>query len=154
MTLDDLERLRKYVEINLKEVESKPHIWKVDLENKLAFCGTCDTWYKLEQDPGGILNHEHRSRHRNKKKAIEDAEDQKKAEDLRKEAIEQKKIEIIQVLEDHPNFLRWAWQPLGHFLRIFKVDLKNLSETSEEFFLGADSDEHEVMMEALEWLDL
>ena len=77
------------------------------------------------------------------------------AEDLRKEPIlELKKLEIIQVLEDHPKFLRWDRQPLGHFLWIFKVDLQNLGETSREFFLGGDSHEYEVLMEALEWLDL
>ena len=154
MTFVDLVRHGKNFEINMKEVESKPDIWKVDLEMKSAFCGTCNTWYNLEHDPEGILNHEKRPRHKKKLKAIQDAEDQKKAEDLRQEAIEQKQIEIIQALEDHPKFLRWDWLALGHFLVIVKMDLRNLGETSREFFLGADSDEHEVMKEALEWLDI
>ena len=143
----------KCFETNLKEVESKPHIWKLDRESGQALCKTCDTWYNLLGDPVDIVNHEYHGRHQRIIKKIADEEREKHLENLRKESIEDKKAEIIGCLEDHPMFLRWQWLPLGHFLKIFKVDLQNRGEISREFLVASETDHHEVIFEALNWLD-
>ena len=139
------------LEVNLKECEMKPHIWEVHRLRDCAFCRLCERWYNLMGET--IVNHEYQSRHQKILKAINAAEREKHLEELRKESIEYKKNEIIETLEDHRFFLRWQWLPLGHFLKIFKVDLVNLGETSREFLVAQDTDHHEVIFEALEWLD-
>ena len=150
-TLTPLEA--KCFETNLKEVESKPHIWEVHREAGEALCKTCDTWYNLLGDPVDIVNHEYHGRHQRIIKKIAEEEREKHLENLRKESIEDKKAEIIGCLEDHPMFLRWQWLPLGNFLKIFKVDLQNRGEMSQEFLVASETDHHEVIFEALNWLD-
>ena len=100
-----------------------------------------------------IVNHEYHGRHQRIIKKIADEEREKHLENLRKESIEDKKAEIIECLEDHVMFLRWEWLPLGHFLKIFKVDLQNRGEISREFLVASETDHHEVIFEAFNWLD-
>ena len=143
----------KCFETNLKEVESKPHIWHVHREAAEAYCKTCDRWYNLLAFTEDIVNHEYNGKHKRMLKKIAAEEREKHLENLRKESIEDKRAEIIGCLEDHPMFLRWQWLPLGNFLKIFKVDLQNRGEISREFLIASETDYHEVIFEAFDWLD-
>ena len=143
----------KNLSVNLNEVVSKPEIWKVDLEHNAALCVVCECLQNLEADPGDIVNHESNRKHRRKLKKIDEQRQQEELENLREEAVEQKMTEILETIEDHPKFLRFSWLPHYHILQIFKVDTKFPWETSDEFLVSADTDQSELMLEILEYLD-
>ena len=93
------------------------------------------------------------SRHRRKKRILREQEAEQRIEIFNRENIHRKGVEIISGLQEHPMFLKWEWQPLGHFLKIFKKT--RFEELSfQEFLVSRDIDEDEVIMEALDWLDL
>ena len=144
----------KNLSVNLNEVVSKPAIWtSVRLQSNDAYCGLCEIWYNLEGDPGDIVNHESVRRRETELKTLDEQRQQEELENLREEAIEQKMKEILETIEDHPKFLRFSWLPHYHILQIFKVDTKFPWGTSDEFLVSADTDQSELMLEILEYLD-
>lgn len=144
----------KNLELNLQEVLSKPSIWKVDHKDNCALCLLCATWYNLENDPQNVLRHEWTKKHIRKLQALDDRLLQQQLNDMREEAIEQKKTEILEVTEDHPNFVRHSWVLGGmHILEIFKRDRETQWEVSQEFLVTAATDQDELVSEILEYLD-
>ena len=115
-------------------------------------CLICDRALNLEF-PDQVSQHISSPGHKRKIMAIRAEEEEERLRSLKAESIEYKKSEFIQCLEDHPMFLNWQWIPLGSFVRVFKMDLANYGQTSQDFLITSDTDHEELIFEALEWLE-
>ena len=122
--------------------------WTVYLGKGVAFCKSCDTWIR------SCLIQEHMDgmhRKKMKKRMKEEQEEHEKA--LQKESLQDKITEILECLEDHPQFLKGQFIEFGSFLRITAIDEYRYSTRSQEFLITSATDHTEVIFEAMAFLN-
>ena len=134
--------------------------WTWNADRTEVRCDPCDQWFNMNFSNEGppefrMKSHEKQRRHRRALARIEEERERKNLELLAEEKIEAKVSEILECLQDHPMFLWSEWIPLGHFLKIFKVDPECYCvDNFSEYLVSRECDEAEVISEALAWLDL
>ena len=102
-----------------------------------------------------MAHHTRTSKHKNKKKRILENEEKERLKILNEELLEEKIKDIIAALHDHPLFLWWEWEPLGNFLKVFKVHPEVYGvDCCREFLVSLEADADELILEGLAWMDV
>ena len=157
---EDEDKTLKAIEENLKVIERTGITnWQVFRGSpgeygkcrNSVLCKICNMQLNLEFS-GHINEHIKNPKHKNNLMAIRHLEEQQLLMNLRRESIDEKKMEFTACIEDHPKCLSWEWVPLGSFVKVFRMDLENRSQTYREFLFTAETNHEELIFEALEWL--